>query len=81
MPLYVKDRDVDHLAERLAALRKTTKTEVIRQALQRELEREETNPSLVEKGMAFVRALHARSNPSRGAPAGKDFIDQLYGDP
>jgi len=81
MPLYLKDREVDRLAERLASLRKTTKTEVVRQALQRELEREEATPSLVEKGMAFVKELHARSSPSLGAPADKEFIDQLYGDP
>jgi antitoxin VapB len=81
MPLYLKDREVDRLAERVAALRKTTKTEVVRQALKRELEREEATPSLVEKGIAFVKALHARSHPSQGAPADKEFIDQLYGDP
>ena len=80
MPLYVKDREVDNLAERLAALRRTTKTEVVREALRRELEREEKSPTLVETGMAFVRALHARANPERGEPADKAFIDSLYDD-
>jgi antitoxin VapB len=81
VPLYVKDPEVDRLAERLAALRKTTKTEVVRQALQRELEREKATPTLVEQAMAFVDALHAQSHPSQGAPADKPFIDSLYGDP
>ena len=80
MPLYVKDPEVDNLAERLAALRRTTKTEVVREALRRELEREEKSPTLVETGMAFVRALHAHANPERGAPADKAFIDSLYDD-
>jgi len=81
MPLYVKDQEVDRLAARLAVLRKTTKTEAVRRALQRELEREEANPSLVDKGMAFVKALHARSHSSQGATADKDFIDGLYEKP
>jgi antitoxin VapB len=78
MPLYLNDREVDQLAQRLATLRKMTKTEVVREALRRELEREEATPSLVEKGMAFVNAIHLRSSPSRGAPADKEFIDGLY---
>jgi antitoxin VapB len=78
MPLYVKDREVDRLAKRLALLRKTTKTAVVRQALERELEREEAASSLVEKGMAFVKALHARSHSLQEATAYKDFIDGLY---
>ena len=65
MPLYVKDPEVDRMAERLASLRRVSKTEVVRQALQHELEREEGKPSLVEKGVAFVQALKARARPSR----------------
>ena len=33
MPLYVKDPEVGELAERLAALKKTSKTEAVREAL------------------------------------------------
>ncbi len=78
MPLYVKDPEVDRMAERLASLRRVSKTEVVRQALQHELEREETKPSLVEKGVAFVQALKARSQPSAACAADKAFIDSLY---
>ncbi len=78
MPLYVKDSEVDRLAERLASLRRVSKTEVVRQALRHELEREEGKPSLVEKGVAFVQALKARAQPSAARAADKAFIDSLY---
>ena len=81
MPLYVKDEEVDRLAERLATLRKLSKTEAVRQALRHELEREEGVPSLVDKGVAFTRALQARGKPAVGKPADKAFIDSLYGEP
>jgi len=78
MALYVKDSEVDRLARRLAGLRNASKTEVIRQALMNELEREEAKPSLVEVGIAFCRALRAKGDVSRRAPADKVFIDSLY---
>jgi antitoxin VapB len=78
MPLYIKDPEVDRLAERLASLRHASKTEVVRQALQRELEREEGKPSLVEKGVAFVQALKTRAQPAAARAADKAFIDSLY---
>jgi len=81
MPLYVKDAEVDRLAERLATLQRTSKTEVVRQALTHELERLEGVPSLVEQGVAYVRALRARAALAKGLPADKAFIDDLYGQP
>jgi len=45
-----------------------------------EIARPEDTSSLVERGMAFVKALSARSHPSQGAPADKTFIDGLYDD-
>lgn len=78
MPLYVKDPEVDELAERLVSLRKVSKTEVVRQALKHELDRVENKPSLPEWGAAFVRALRAKGDPSIARPADKDFIDSLY---
>jgi antitoxin VapB len=78
VPLYVKDPEVDRIAERLASLRRMSKTEVVRQALQHELEREEGKPSLVEKGVAFVQALMARAQPGATRAADKAFIDSLY---
>ncbi len=78
MALFVKDPEVDKLAERLVAIRKVSKTEVVRQALLHELEREKAIPSLVEKGVDFCRALRARANSAAGKPADKAFIDSLY---
>ena len=81
MALYVKDPAVDKLAERLVALRKVSKTEVVRQALLHELEREGGIPSLVEQGVDFCRALRAGGNPGKALPADKGFIDSLYEKP
>ena len=77
MPLYVKDQEVDRLADRLSALRKVSKTEAVRQALTHELERAESEPTLLEKAHAFIRELDARY-PKNGPPADKAFIDSLY---
>ena len=77
MPLYVKDQEVDRLADRLSKLRKISKTEAVRQALAHELERAESEPTLVEKAVAFVRELDAKY-PKKGPPADKAFIDSLY---
>lgn len=78
MPLYVKDNEVEALATRLASLRNISKTEAVRAALRRELERETGTPSLVEIGVRFCRELRARGNPQGGKPADKAFRDSLY---
>ncbi len=80
MPLYIKDAAVTKMTERLAALRKTSKTEVLRQALTHELEREQGNPSLVEIGAAFAQNLRKRADAAQAAPIDKAFIDSLYED-
>ncbi len=79
MPLYVKDQEVDRLAERLSSLRKVSKTEAVRQALAHELARAEGEPTLVDKAKAFVRDLDAKY-PKTGPAADKAFIDSLYED-
>lgn len=80
MALYVKDREVSLLAEHLAEFRNTSKTEVIRQALRHELEREGASPSLVGIGVAFARKVRAMGDPSKIQPVDKAFIDSLYED-
>ena len=79
MALYVKDPEVSLIAERLAELRKTTKTEVIRQALRREMQREQED-DFVERVVAFARRVRAMGNPGEGKPADKAFRDSLYED-
>jgi antitoxin VapB len=77
MALYVKDPEVSLIAERLAELRKTTKTEVIRQALRREMQREQED-DFVERVMAFARRVRAMGDPAKIQPVDKEFIDSLY---
>jgi antitoxin VapB len=79
MALYVKDPEVMLLAERLAELRKTTKTEAIKQALLHGLEQEE-KATYVERAVAFARMVRAKGNPELGEPVDKAFIDSLYED-
>jgi antitoxin VapB len=79
MALYVKDPEVSLLAERLAELRKTTKTEAIKQALRHELEQEE-KATYVVRAMAFARMVRAKGNPDLVQPVDKAFIDGLYED-
>ncbi|GJE40690.1 hypothetical protein KHHGKMAE_4785 [Methylobacterium persicinum] len=76
MPLYVKDPTVDALADELMALRGSTKTEAVRQALRNEIARVKGETDLVERTLAFTRRLHARARA--GQPADKAFIDSLY---
>jgi antitoxin VapB len=78
MPLYIKDNEVNEMAERLASLRNITKTEAVRLALKSELDREQTKPSLVDIGLEFCRNLRARGNPAAGKSADKAFRDSLY---
>lgn len=81
MALYVKDPEVARIAEHLAARRKTTKTEVIRQALQHEMQREQNDEDdFVERVMEFARRARAQGNPAAGKPADKAFRDSLYED-
>lgn len=83
MPLYVKDPEVDQLAERLSRLGGISKTEVVKRALRRELERVEGSsgppgsPDALEQILALTRDLKARQGPNP-LPADKAFIDSLY---
>jgi antitoxin VapB len=77
MALYVKDPEVDRMAERLSCLGRVSKTEAVRRALRRELEHVEGPSDIVERTMAFVRELNARAGPNRQL-VDKAFIDSLY---
>lgn len=79
MALYVKDPEVDRLVSELAEIRKTTKTEVIKQALRLEMEREQKD-DFVERVMEFARRVKAMGDPSKIQPVDKAFIDSLYED-
>lgn len=76
MPLYVKDPQVDALADELMALKGSTKTEAVRQALRNEIARTKSQADLVEQSLAFTRRLRAKAGI--GQPVDKAFIDSLY---
>lgn len=78
MALYVKDPEVDQMAERLSRIGGITKTEAVKRALRHELEKVEEPSAFVERGMAFTRALIARGNPEAGQPVDKAWVDSLY---
>jgi antitoxin VapB len=80
MAFHIKNPQTDALARKVAALKKTGLTEAVHAALSHELERENAKPSLVELGMKFAREVRARSDPEKGLPADKAFIDSLYED-
>lgn len=79
--LYVKDPQVDALAEQLAALTRTTKTEAVRQALQNEIAREKGKLDLIEQSVAFVRQLKQQAGAGQGKTIEKTSIDTLSGEP
>ncbi len=80
MALFVRDKEVDRMAGRLAAPNHVSKTEAVRRALHHELERHADQPGLVDRGIAFTGALRERAGKDRGV-ADKPLIDELYGEP
>lgn len=80
MPLYIKDKDVDALAEKLqAAVGARTKAEAVRAALMHELERVQARRSFAERNAeAFALADKIGApNPDFDAKA---FMDRMWGE-
>ncbi|MGE7418642.1 type II toxin-antitoxin system VapB family antitoxin [Methylobacterium tarhaniae] len=61
-------------------MKRTSKTEAVRQALQNEIAREKSKLDLVEQSVAFARKLRERGSSRQGPPVDKAFIDSLYED-
>ena len=80
MAFHIKNPKTDALARRVAALKKIGLTEAVHAALVHELQRGEGKPSLVERGVQFLRELRATGNPATGRAADKAFRDSLYED-
>jgi antitoxin VapB len=76
--LQIRNERVAKLAEKLAAIRRTTKTDAVLQALENELARIESAKSLAER----VRPLQDRiaKRPATGLEADKAFYDELSGE-
>ncbi|BCM87954.1 type II toxin-antitoxin system VapB family antitoxin [Methylobacterium indicum] len=78
MALFVKDPEVEALANELSVLKHSTKTEAVRQALRNEIDREKSRLDLVAQSLAFARTLRERAGPNP-QPADRAFLDRLYG--
>ncbi len=77
--LQIRNARVAALAAKLAAIRKSSKTDAVRQALENELARIESAKPLTER----LRPLQDRiaRRPATGLEADKAFYDDLSGDP
>jgi antitoxin VapB len=76
--LQIRNRRVVELAAKLAAVRRSTKTDAVLSALENELARIEGEKSLAER----IKPIQDRvmSRPATGLEADKAFYDDLSGD-
>ena len=77
MPLNIRDETVNRLAERLAARRRTNKTDAVRAALENELRRLDEATPLRERLKPLQNRVLRR--PATGVEANKAFYDELSG--
>lgn len=78
MSLYIRDRTVDELATRLQkAMGARTKTEVVRQALERELERVERSRPLRERIAPSLALADAMGQGDSDFDL-KAFLDEMW---
>jgi antitoxin VapB len=77
MPLTIRDREVDLLAERLAQRTQLSKTDAVRQALRNELQRVDRAKPLRERLRPLQQRVLAR--PATGLEADKAFYDEFSG--
>jgi antitoxin VapB len=76
--LQIRNERVVQLAAKLAAIRRSTKTEAVLRALENDLARIESEKTLEER----VRPIQDRiaSRPATGLEADKAFFDELSGE-
>ena len=77
--LQIRNRRVAELASKLAALKKSSKTDAVRQALENELARIEKATPLADRLSPLLSRIARR--PATGLEADKAFYDDLSGDP
>lgn len=80
MNLQIRDPRAHELAEELAKRRNTSLTEVVIEALQAELQRENKRIPLEKRLADIVDHLHAQGQPG-GHDMTKDEIDAMWGHP
>jgi antitoxin VapB len=80
MALYVKDEEVDRLAEEVqVAYGVKTKTEAVRMALQRALDQAEEKPTLEDRLKAIQVRARALGTPDPNFDE-KAYTDMMWGD-
>jgi antitoxin VapB len=79
MPLNIRSKEVNRLAEKLASRARVSKTEAVRIALVNELERQERRIPLAERLRPLLERVDAV--PDTGLPADMAFFDDLNGQP
>ena len=80
MPLYIRDDEVDALAQRVQAMTGArTKTEAVRLALQHEIERNRRKTPLRDR-LAKAKALARELGPLDPDFDMKKFTDGMWGD-
>lgn len=77
MGIYVKDPVTDKAVRKLAKLRKTTLTDAIRTAVQKELEAEKTDIPEVDEAAVDALLAEFAAWPKTGLKADKEFYDSL----
>lgn len=81
MPLYVRDEKVNQLAEQAQKILKApTKTDAIRQALERVVQEDEQRPSLSERLQKLRRKYNMPTYESLAPFDEKAFLDEMWGD-
>jgi antitoxin VapB len=76
--LQIRNERVNQLAEKLAAIKRSAKTEAVREALENELARIEGAKTLAERLQPIRERIAKR--PAAGLEADKAFYDALSGD-
>lgn len=79
MAFHVRDQATDEAVRRLAKLKKKTLTATIREAVEREYERESGEDPFMEEVKAIQAWVRAHSRPG-GLAADKAFYDELSGE-
>lgn len=77
MAIFIRDPKTDTLVRRLAEVKFVSLTSAVRIAVERELEREATDPSLLARTADIRREV--ASSPKTGLKADKAFFDWLCG--
>lgn len=79
MPLYIRDEEVNSLVEKVMKMTKApNKTEVVRRAMLRELERDRQSTPLIEQVNQIRQRIKARMGNNPVEFDQKKFTDEMW---